>query len=127
MTYLDVPILVKEHVTELQIPMNNLVPMKIARSIEDLDHERASLILREAPSFADQLRERLCGGENSTNQDGSLKDNPNPKDNYRGKNSRSRYATKFETLLPSPVPETEGPSAIDNFITVIHNSLERVS
>lgn len=58
-TDLDVPISVEEDVPELEIAVDDLVPVQVARCLEDLQHVPSGLVLREALCFAYQFRQGL--------------------------------------------------------------------
>lgn len=56
---LDVPMSVQEDVSELEIAVDDLVPVQIARGLQDLQHVPPRLVLREALGLAEKLRQRL--------------------------------------------------------------------
>ena len=56
---LDVPVPVQKHVPELEVSVDDLVSVQIARRLQDLEHVPPSLVLSETLCFANQLGQRL--------------------------------------------------------------------
>lgn len=61
-SHLDVPVAIEKHVSQLKIPVYDLVTVQVAGRLKDLKHVSSSLVLRKPFRFSDKLRERLRTG-----------------------------------------------------------------
>lgn len=62
MLNLDVPVSVEKDVPELEVAVYDLVPVKVARRLQYLQHVPPRLFLREPLRLADQLGQGLNSG-----------------------------------------------------------------